>query len=185
MTFEHNIAAANAECDRIEAAGWDRYPSIQKRQDLLLELMRGEERPTTWQSKIPSKRCVSSSRACGRHTCGPADDVPHRRRIPFPTARRGNALTVKRSSDLAKRLRASGLSLRNGGHDDGGVRPGSGYAAGVDGGAGSGWGRGLPRTILPCFIRVPPPVDGVAERDRADREPIRSQRFPPRTAQAH
>jgi hypothetical protein len=44
MTFEQHIAAANAECDRIEAALWDRYPSIQKRQDLPLELMTGEER---------------------------------------------------------------------------------------------------------------------------------------------
>jgi hypothetical protein len=67
---------------------------------------------------------------------GSAEDVAHRRRVPLPTARRGNALTVEGGSELAQGLRAAGLSLQDGGHNDGGMRLGPSYAAGVDGCAG-------------------------------------------------
>jgi hypothetical protein len=57
----------------------------------------------------------------------------------------------------------------------GGARAGRGdKGGGVSADEGAGW-----------FITVPAPVDRVSERDRADREPIGSQRFPSRTTQAH
>jgi hypothetical protein len=61
--------------------------------------------------------------------------ISHRRRLPLAAARRGDAATAESGGDLAKRLRAGGLSLANRRHDGSGVRIGLGLLDRVGGGA--------------------------------------------------
>ena len=43
MTIQSQIAAATAERDRIEAVAWNRYPSEERRDDLLPYLLTADE----------------------------------------------------------------------------------------------------------------------------------------------
>ena len=70
--------------------------------------------------------------------CDPFQHVRHRRRFPFPPARRGDAAPIESGGDLPKRLRASGPNLGNEGRDASGMRVRLGLMGGVGDGAGLG-----------------------------------------------
>ena len=68
----------------------------------------------------------------------PFEHVRHGLSFPPAPARRGDPARVEGAGDLAKRLRAGGLSLTDSWRDSGGVRVRFGLMGGVGDGAGLG-----------------------------------------------
>jgi len=72
------------------------------------------------------------------------EEIPDRRRLPFPAPSSGDPAPVEGGGDLPERLSPGGLSLGNDGRDGGGVRVGPGCAVALTVARASAR-RGLPR----------------------------------------